>query len=941
MDFFYTVPLVLAGFLLAISMGWGLAYSLLPADYRRYAPFVAPFTGFVAFCMLAISLSGALGLVTSLAIKVAAGTLLAYSIAVAVATRRTLASSLPEWRELAALAAIMIALSFWSVVDQGTRLYLGTVNPDFSQSLTFLDSLVRFKIAWFIDPSILPGVQDEPFVTAFPVQYQARFGAVAFAQLLSEITQADHRAILMSTILVCLLCLPPAVRFFASAALGMERRTAFVAGALVAISAPIAMSLVHALVGQNSAIASIPIALTLGYLAVVRASTRLWLYFLLIVLSLVFVYVMMAPFIVAPIGAFALYKLARERKRYLLGFLKSMAIVLVVLAAVVAPIAGILAHFFRDLASLVGGIFQSHIYSEYLTEMVIVYGMGISSYPLWSSELARTFSTAFFYLSVGAAVVDLLLYLYALQAWTRRSHLDTVVFVALALVIYLTVGVYYTFVQPYGYSAFKMVSWLNFFTLPFMAYGLVLAWDGVQQRSERLSRSGGVMLLSLLALFYLALNVFASVDYGLKSYGTDVRAGLINSYGVGNNPEWKEIEPALAKYTSPDSVIAVSFPDLLQNNWAAYYAYLAGRSVAYSSHGLFPDDDATLPDIVTGIAVDLKGRLLVDPKPFFKDGRADFYLVPGKGNLNHEIIGPTVRGEPVWENDTVKLIRAADARDMLVSGRGFYRIESYRRDKVRYWVPDRYRWSAGGGEIMHLNPSRPGQPYRLTLNAVVGYGLPEDTRTLEFFHNGRKFDEQRIYAAARLVSAPYYPVAGINRIVVRIKEKSDLMQNKWFSIWNPNIRMEWRHVNIAFSDIRLAAWNAQLPELGKEVGYKFVLDNASSFNGFNVDGWLRNRAQFALARPEGARRLRIRFEIPGIPEYKFPYGITFIIDGKSYPREFAKPGDNIAEFVLEPSSNRELQVEIVPKNFRYMFAAYNQRELIQSVRLDGVTLGRD
>jgi hypothetical protein len=940
MEILYMLLLMAAGFLLLLVMGWGPSYHLLGPDYRRYAPMVAPMAGLLIFCLVAVTVSGTFDMTVRASTTIAACALAGLSLLTALRRRDALGSAGTAWRDLAAISVVMVGVGFWSVLAQdGGTLYLGTVNPDYSQSLAFLETLIRYNLTFFTDYKALPGVEVDPFVFTFPAQLQARFAGVTFAYLLTMITGAEHRAALVTLIAVCLLCLPAAVYFFASALLGMRREASLLAAALVAVSGPIAMSLVHALVGQNSAIASVPLGLTLGYLAVKSQSTKLWLLFVLCMSGLIFVYVMMGPFIAAPVGAFALYRIVRDRKSFAAAFLKSMAVVLAVFVVINIGMAGTLVQFFKDLASLLGGIYQSHIYSEYLTERVIVYAMGVSAYPMSNSYLFRAFGPVVAGLVGVAAVICVLLYAFSIRLWSRVAGRDAVVFLVLAMAIYLAVGLYYTFVQPYGYSAFKMVSWLNCFVPPFMAYGMVRAWGAIKGGDPGLSRPRAISIFALMLLCYIALNVTSSVDYGIKSFGRDQQAGLINSYGIGDNPEWKEIAPALDQHTPKGSAIAIGLTDFVTNNWAAYYAYLARRDASYSSHGLFPDDDAFLPDLETGIVRDVKGRYFKDSRPFFKEGRADYYLLAGRKTLNREIVEPTVIGKAVWENDTVRLVEAREARDLLLTGRGFYRLEYVGRERLPWWYPDRFRWSGEGGEILHFNPAHPGEPNRISFAAVVGYGLPQDVRTLELFHNGKKFDEQTVYGAARVLSAPYYPTARTNTITIRIKEKTTPLRERWFSLWNPNIPAEWRLLNMSFAQVRVVPHEPAMP-VGSDVDWKTMLEQSITFNGFNIDGWLREAAEFAVANPPGTTRLRIKFQIPGTPDYRFPFSIRFVVNGKPFVRQFEKPGENVAEFPLAEGDRGKVAVRIEPKGFKYTAAAFGERDLIQSIHLDAIAFER-
>jgi hypothetical protein len=937
MEMLQTISLFIFGFALVGFMGWGLADRLLPRDLRACTPVVAPMVGFLAFCLVTVTVSGTFGLTVGTAVIVAASVLAISSIAAWAEARKEAVPRRETWRDLAIMTAVMLALGFWSVLYQGSSLYLGTVNPDYSQSLTFLDTLIRLKLPFFADYKSIPGVNIEPFITAFPEQLQARFAGVTFAYLVTLLTHAGNREALVTMIGTCLLCLPPAVYFFSMAIFGSSRRMALLAASLVSISGPIAMSLVHALIGQNSAIASVPLGLALGYLAALRKDARLWILFTLMLSGLVFVYVMMGPFIVAPVGVFVLYRIAREGGGYMRGLLKSLVAALALVVLLNIGMAGTVAQFFRDLATLVGGIYQSHIYSEYLTERVIVYGMGISSYPLTNSFLFRSLGPDSLYLLEFTGLAALVLFLYFLVRWGRQAPRDAAVFVAAALAVYLAVAFHYTFANPYGYSAFKMVSWLNCFVPAVMAFGLVRSWHMSRSGGAIARRVGAALALAATLFAYVGFNAVASIDYGVKSFGRDREAGLINSYGVGNNPDWAQITAALRKYTPDGSVIAMGFSDLVANNWGAYYAYLAGRSVSFSSHGLYPDDEAFLPDLKTGIARDVKGRYFKDSRPFYKGGRADYYLLPGRKDLNQEIVEPTVVGKAVWENDTVRLVKASDVHDLLITGRGFYRIEYSERDRLPWWYPDRFRWSSEGGEILQFNPAHPGEAYRLSLVAIVGYGVAQDVRTLEFYLDGRKFDEQEVYTSGRIVSAPYYPHPGMNKLTVHIKERTEQMHDRRLSLWNPSIPSEWRLLNVAFAQFRVLH-DAPAPPAARALDWKAALDRAYSFNGFNIDGWVRNQAQITLGVPDDASSMKVTLDVPGTPEFHFPYAVEFRVNGTTHMRRIEKPGTATVDLPVAAQGGK-VTLEIAPASFKYTPAAVAGRNLIQSVHLDRVAFG--
>jgi hypothetical protein len=394
----------------------------------------------------------------------------------------------------------------------------------------------------------------------------------------------------------------------------------------------------------------------------------------------------------------------------------------------------------------------------------------------------------------------------------------------------------------------------------------------------------------------------------------------------------------LDKHTPKGSAIAIGLTDFVANNWAAYYAYLARRDVSYSSHGLYPDDDAFLPDLVTGIVRDVKGRYFQDSRPFFKAGRADYYLLAGPENLNREIVEPTVIGKAVWENDTVRLVKAREAATSCSPAAGSIASSTWKGNACHGGIP-----TDSGGRVKAARSCTSIPNTRASPQDQLrgGGGLWAATgcahaRALPQRQEIRRASGLR--RGARAVRA-LLPDAGMNKITIRIKEKTNVMRNRWFSLWNPDIPAEWRLLNMSFAQVRLVPHGPAMP-VGSDVDWKSVLENSVTFNGFNIDGWLRNAAEFAVANPPGTTRLRIKFQIPGTPDYSFPYSIRFVVNGNSFVREFKKPGENSAEFPLAEVDGGRVEVRIEPGGFKYTAAAFGGRDLIQSIHLDAIAFER-
>src|SRR5262249_48615583 len=147
-----------------------------------------------------------------------------------------------------------------------------------------------------------------------------------------------------------------------------------------------------------------------------------------------------------------------------------------------------------------------------------------------------------------------------------------------------------------------------------------------------------------------------------------------------------------------------------------------------------------------------------------------YLLLEGPQNLNREITDGKPIAPPLWSDATFTLVEAARARDVLVTARGFYRLEYFDRDRFPWWWPERMRWTAEGGELLLINASHPGTPHRISFLVIAGTQR-ERPRHLEIWVNGKLVDAMEVRGAARVVSKPFEPTGGIDKVVVRIRER--------------------------------------------------------------------------------------------------------------------------------------------------------------------------
>lgn len=895
---------IVAGFGLSLALGFGVSYTLMPAAVRRHALLVAPTAGYALFCLAVIAASGNFRLPATSSTWIAAALLGASTFwAVFQVSKRH------EWRELwdasrFAYAAIPVLLlvAFWPVLYQGIALYLGTANPDFYQSLAYQEGLLRYRI-----PALAPrpaiDASLNPLLALFPDPLPARFGGVMFSILHQELLGVPARDALMTSIVVFLLGLPLATFLLCRTVLAMSERVAFLSALLIATSAPVVMSFIHVLVGQNSALALLPLCIAICHLALTMRSRKLVLLSMLLLSATFWIYVMVLPYVLAPIGLFAIYDLTRHREGALRWAFLAVAASVGVFLVLHLGMLGEVRQLVREITELLGRSNKA-VYVDFLTELSLPYALGLSSYPLGASFLFNWLATRlnhFAAMSVFAiatlAVVTF--YFYSARLWESEASSRNKIFVRITLGVYIAVALYFNFVSPYGYAIFKMASWLQFFLVPFLAYGFNALI--VERRAPR----RGHLAAGAIAFVFVAGNLLASLDFGVKGMGRDrYRGAIANSYGIGGNPDYVALESALKHVARPGQVVGIMGTDYIANLWAAYYVVKAGLKAYFVSHDDFPDEDAILPPI-SGSA---SAAVTQSRSRFVGAGHADYFLLANRGNLNQEIVAQSDRLQPLWSNDSFLLVPADSARDVVATGLGFYRLEYFDRDQFSWWWPDKMRWTPGGGEILLINAGRPDLPHRLSYVAIAGTQR-EMPRTLELWVNGKLIDETRMQSAARIVSKPFHVTGAVDKLVIRIKERVPRPPRN-FGLWNRQLPADQRELNVVMAQVRvLRPGDPAIPTTKGTSTARELLDSVSRFNGITLDGWASDKSFFELPVIGGARKALLSIQIPGWSGFRFPFVVRFRTNGQPVEKRFEAPGDHAVEFDIEPGGRLLLEME--------------------------------
>lgn len=937
---------IVLAYCLLIALGLGLTLSCLPAKFRSYSLFIAPSIGYVAFCFFTIWASGITHAPLLKGNWWALWGLVGWSAIILVRSRKELPEILRAAKWLPAIIGVMLLLIFFPVLHQGLDLYVGTANPDFYQSLSFHKTLIKYQAEFWEKSSNLP--LSGPFPGMFPDAFQARFGAVAFSVLLEQMTGIPSHVAVMSSVIVYMFCLPPAVYFFCGVVLEFDKRAAILATFLIAIAAPTTMSFLHTFVGQNSALATIPLGISLIYLALRERSLALALLATLVLNGIFWIYVMALPYVLAPFVLYGVIKFIKQGGPGIRWWSVGIGAFVASSAIVHFSVFAETMRFLKDLLGLMGNVGFSPYYTEYLTEEIFQYALGLTSYPLSQSVLSQEFAPFLpkIILAFGISALTLLgilltgLYFLAVRLWSRTVSQDAVLITLSLFIIYAAVWFYYTFVVRYGYAPFKMSVWLQFLIPPFFGWLILRNLDVIRMEGPFVRKLRSYVIFALLGPIYIGLNLVSTLDYGFKSYGRDIFHGsLINAYGIAGNNDFADLPITLNTLIPTGSTVALGFSDSIQNIWASFYVDHSGNKATILSHEVIPFEDAYLPEMHSRRYKDSLGNIQIDEQKYFNHGLADYYLLAGEKNLNRDIVAPNSLGKPLWSNDTFVLYEKSNISDLLTLGRGFYRIEHMDTRDKDWWWPATFRWSAEGGEIYHLMPSFPGKAYQIEFSAIAGLGVSSGQRTIGLWLNDTKFDEVVVNGAARIVSKPYFPTAGVNRLVLRVKEKSVLTPRQ-IGLWNRDLPRRSTPINILFSDIRIVNNSQRLPELfpvGKTVSAKELFEKVETFNGFDIDGWVREWGEFSTRISLTAEKAAFSLLIPGNLGFEFPYKVKFVINDVSFEKYFNSPGEYTVELDLpKRPSEATMKIMIIPQVAKKIAEGMEQREVLQSIRLSAV-----
>lgn len=996
--FFETIYHLILGFTYLALMGYPVLKLLLPKDlFLEYGRLLVFPVGYLILGLGAFSLSASSGLSANQSVSVVSALLAVISVGLLVREGGSLKSLTLHVKQSAFDSVILVfpmfLFMFWPLFINGSETYLGAVNPDYFAG--FIDN-------YFLQQGYSVGDFMKGTDTYSPINYlagslssSARFASGLVGISLETFLGLTTREAMTVSIALFLSCLPATMYFFSRIVFGLDRRAAKYSAWLACVSGPIALSYLYFYLGQNSGLAALPLVLTVGFLTLIRPDPKLLVLFGLLVNALFVTYLGMLAYAIAPLGALWWYLLLTRQTKAL----TLIALVIGLISVTLVVNFGMLPEIYSmafGWGNVIGQTLQGQYFLDFLTEMFFPLYLGSVTYPVQNSFYELIFGRFSFY-AILVSTIAFALYLlacisrwgsnnvdwrslllgvalafgayvsvwlacgipnthYALIAlpfasvvggfiliaiflWIRSSTKDVARLVTIlsAIIIYTIVWWIYTFERQYGYAVFKMASWLQFLLIPFVAYGMTLRFSG---GATFLTNTKNKAMVLGAALFIVS-NVATTIEYGVKGMGRDTRNGyIINSFDVAGNRDYFDLEPAIRKHVLPDETVGLMFVDSIQNHWVAYY--LRDYRTSMLSHQVLPGDDENLPNILTNLVTDYYGNVSEATNVFFHGATDDFILTWNEGHINDDIVVPNFKTKPIWENSTFRLFRSRDNPDQVFTGRGYYRTEYYDRP-MGWWWPKTMRWTAEGGEVYLMRPSKIGEPYRLTFDAIVGFQLDSDSRHIELWANGVKFDEFKVDSATRYVSKPFIPNEQVVKLVIKVKEKVRPMRRP-LPIWNQDIPTDYRQLNIGLSNISVLPEGelSSLHDCGGALIGDEMLRCSLSFNGIQVDRWMGDKATIefdASISPRGSE-LVIKGFAPGNLNFTYPLDVDVSVNGITSVHQI----DSAGEFALvlglpKLGAGESFKVELDPAEVHDLTGQFRLRQKLvkQSIKLDGFT----
>jgi hypothetical protein len=849
--------LLLIGLVIAVLFlaGWGPTLLLLERG-QKYPRLVAvPVVGLACYIVAAHLLAG-WGLTGRPISWICTGVFGA--LAVLVPRDRRL--SRQEVREALGPLGICIAgllFTTWPLLYEGYHSYLAFGNPDAAFNLAVYEDLQGHGYA-------APRAGSVRF---WPnAQFGHVFGIGYLGVLIALLTGADILKLHEVTSASLVFAAPASVFLFCLLGLKTRTRSALVAMGVSAVSSLVCYTYYLQSMGAMTLIALLPALVGVWSAALESGRKRLVLLSALLFTGASFGYYASLPVAGLLLASAALSGLAKRTigVRALAGSAAMVvAVILVsfpVLTLEIIRRTAVEATSSRLRASLEGPeVLLS--FAFVLTEQFLPFFWGLLIPPMaWDSLFAPPAWGFLFVLGVSVLLLAVLARILA------KPVADTPLPVRVQIGLLLGVVLYFIF-RDNGYGVFKLAAWINPLVLAFLVCGVLPAAAPVASRRFR-------PRLHWVLVPLVGLNLVWSVRLGAASLHHGGPSGKSMSGFTG--ADFDSLRD-LSRHVNPQSRILVAIPDPVVQRWViTYLRRFRLSAVPYLSFS--PEE----PDAWEQVAAE--------------DAASASYILTWSGNNNDVVSYLHLRS--LWRSGKFQLVRRDVARNLLVVGKGWYRVESIPGSS--YPWQHRFRWLRSNGELLLFEPG--DEWLRLRLVVVPGFGRRDPARSFTLSVNGEEFDRIAITGFGAVISKPFRAQGFPARLSLALDDRAEPLPRPWglFNKWVPK---DGRRLNVAISKIEVLTdqdyQRLRLPcrlDLSQPDAW-----DAPFLAGVYPDGWIAEETRVTLRHCTGSDAISLHGFVPGISGSLFPLSITASVNGMTLPpAELVQAGDFTVTLPLPP-----------------------------------------
>ena len=769
-----------------------------------------------------------------------------------------------ELQQIPVIPVLMSILTFQSSsFIQGFRNYWGTVNPDFLQSWSFLDSLNKYSLNFYETSSVSREIN--LFSSYFPDQLQARFGGTAFGGALQLLGIRDSKTALIATISTGFVVLIMATSTYFKQLFGdpLQYKVAIYA---FSFGAPIGMSFIFTFIGQNSTLFMFPLVLliTHQYLERKMLEKRYALLLGFIFFSSFVSYIPILPILVSlSVLSVSIYLIRNPSKT--LFFVKDACRVLLFLVFLFFITWSVTQKILKGYLSLISVLDVSDTnviyFNEWHTWTAFPYFLGFSTSPISNSYLL--FLPGLVPILIWIAIFFSVLIVFGLVTYSL-SHIKNDTTILAGTIVALGLIIYYSRFLEYGYAEFKLSSWF-YFLIPVGLAQLVSKEKKLWVHPK--SRYG---FFSLVVIF-MAFNIFNAIEYSVKALGNDsLRGTIVNSYGLSSSDASMQAIELFMKRNGKGQEVALGLPFIEAEiisarlrNWTS--------SVTLLSHQALPLDDKYLPGL-DGYYKDLAGVNRTANLSLRPSANPSWIILPGESNPNIDILQQTIERKATFSTPYYDVYRVSDLESFFVTDRGFSRVVSTNSSASA--STGYVRWAYDGFNLLSYFNKASNRAH------VISFNLDFDSRILqshklEVYLNNDRVDTLELKGSNKINLNLSLKRGGINSVDFRWKTSG--------CSFDPKNLKSLRWCNYAkISDIRIDAPSLQIVERGERQGVSELRNKSIAFTGFYEDGWFLNNSSIRFNVGESTSSCSIKLLRDGSnPSLLINPEISLITDGQT------------------------------------------------------------